>query len=273
VTINHVEANGVRFAYLEEGTGPLVLMIHGFPDTPQTWDAARPAVARAGFRVVTPFTRGYHPTAVPADGDYTTEALARDVLALVDALGETSCILVGHDWGAAAAYRAAVLGPDKIKKLITLAIPHPAALVPNPVLVWRIRHFFSLKRKGAADKIRRRDYVHIDELVQRWSPAWKVPGGETDAVKAAFREAGCLEAALGYYAAFKPGIPPDQRKKIAMPAVAFAGDTDIVPPKLYEKARRFYASSYEIVSMPGGHFMHREHPERFVSELVRVVTA
>ena len=61
-----VSANGVQFAYVEEGTGPLVLMLHGFPDTWHTWDAIRPEVAKAGYRVVTPNTRGYAPTSIPA---------------------------------------------------------------------------------------------------------------------------------------------------------------------------------------------------------------
>src|SRR5580698_9273016 len=102
-----VEANGLRFAYLEEGSGPLVLLVHGFPDTPHTWDAVRPAVAALGYRVVTPFTRGYYPTAIPADGAYDSDTLGRDVLALIPALGETRAIAVGHDWGASAVYSAA----------------------------------------------------------------------------------------------------------------------------------------------------------------------
>src|SRR5262249_44984848 len=77
VTPEHVDANGLRFAYLAQGSGPLVLMVHGFPDTARTWDAIAPRVAAAGFRVVAPYTRGYAPTALPprgADG----ETLARE---------------------------------------------------------------------------------------------------------------------------------------------------------------------------------------------------
>ena len=63
--VRFVEANGLRFAYLEEGTGPLVLLMHGFPDTARTWDDLRPRIAAKGYRVVSPFTRGYRPTGIP----------------------------------------------------------------------------------------------------------------------------------------------------------------------------------------------------------------
>ena len=111
----------------------------------------------------------------------------------------------------------------------------------------------------------------FDELVARWSPGRDVPGGETDAVKRAFREPGCLEAALGYYRAIRPLLPASQRKKVTIPAAAFAGTHDLVPPSAYERARSRYVDRYEVVVMPGGHFMHREHPEHFSRELVRIL--
>src|SRR5262245_3981547 len=104
--IRYVEANGLRFAYLEDGQGPLVLLFHGFPDSPHSWDHVRPRIAAKGYRVVSPWLRGYTPTAIP-DRDADTETIGRDVLALIDALGESSAIVVGHDWGAAAVYAAA----------------------------------------------------------------------------------------------------------------------------------------------------------------------
>ncbi len=269
-----VEANGVRFACLAEGAGPLVLCFHGFPDTPQTWDRVRPAVAAAGFRVVTPFMRGYAPTSIPADGRYDGDTLGRDVLALIEALREERAILVGHDWGASAVYSAAALQPEKVPLLVTVAIPHPASLRFTPRLLWAGRHFFTLPMRGAEARARADNFAHIDELVQRWSPAWRVPPGETDAVKAAFREPGCLDAALGYYRAVRAAgyrVPASQRVKIRVPTVAFGGTDDNVPIEAYDRAARWFTGPYEVVRMPGGHFMHREHPDRFVAELVRVV--
>jgi pimeloyl-ACP methyl ester carboxylesterase len=269
-----VDANGLRFAYLEQGKGPLVLLVHGFPDTAHTWDRTMAALADAGFRAVAPFTRGYHPTEIPKDGKYDVETLARDVLALIPALGEDKAIVVGHDWGAAASYAAASLGPERVRMLVTLAIPHPRSLKPSLGALWGIRHFFTLRRPNAAAKIRAADYKYIDKLWRRWSPAWKnLPAAETTPVKQAFATPGCLEAACAYYKAFTPKLPAPHRKQITVPTVSFAGENDIIAPRAYEKARHCYDASYEVIQIPGGHFMHREHPEAFVPEIVRVVKA
>jgi pimeloyl-ACP methyl ester carboxylesterase len=269
--LKKIQANGLTFGYFEEGAGPLVLMVHGFPDTAHTWDEVRPAVAASGFRVVTPFTRGYFPTEIPSDGLYDSDTLGKDVLALIAALGEESAIVVGHDWGASAAYSAAGLEPGRVRLLVTIAIPHPATMIPTPSLLWTVRHFLTLRLPGAAKRIRSGDFTHLDELVQRWSPGWSVPKGETDAVKAALAPAGHLEASLAYYATISPILPKSQRRKVEVPAAAFAGATDIVAPSTYERARSHYTKSYEVVKVEGAHFMHRQHPEQFIRELVRVL--
>lgn len=267
-----VEANGVRFAYLTEGKGPLVLLLHGFPDTAHSWDRVMPAVAQAGFRAVAPFMRGYHPTSIPADGRYDGDTLGRDVLALIEALGEQTAIVVGHDWGALAAFTAASLGPERVRLLVTVGVPHPGSVLPTPAMLWSVRHFLVLRAKGAADKIRAKNHEYIDQLVRRWSPAWKdLPAEETARVKETFAQPGVLEAACGYYAALKPRVSASLRTKIKVPAVAFAGLHDTFSPSAYERARRSYAAAYDVVKVPGGHFMHREHPDAFIPELVRVL--
>ncbi|HEY5939004.1 MAG TPA: alpha/beta hydrolase [Kofleriaceae bacterium] len=267
-----IETNGVRFAYLEAGTGPLVVLVHGFPDTAYTWDRALPALAEAGFRAVAPFTRGYFPTSIPADGNYDTDTLGRDVLGLIEALGAKQAVIVGHDWGANAAYAAASMAPERVKLLVTFAIPHPRAIKPTPRMLWTVRHMFALRRKNAAARVRRDNFLHVDELVRRWSPAWKdIPASETEYVKQTFAEPGSLEAALGYYKALRPSLPASLRQPILVPAVAFAGEHDIISPRAYEKARHCFSASYEVVQVPGGHFMHREHADHVIPELVRVI--
>jgi pimeloyl-ACP methyl ester carboxylesterase len=266
-----VSANGIEFAYLEQGKGPLVLLVHGFPDTAHTWDRVMPAVAEAGFRAVAPFTRGYWPT--EAKGPYDSDTLGADIVALIEALGEQQAIVVGHDWGASAAFCAAGSRPDRVRMLITLAIPHPKSLKPSPLLVWKIRHFFTLGRASGPAKARANNFAYIDELWRRWSPAWKdLPASETAAVKESFSHDGALEAACAYYAASNPRKrPKGHRPNIAMPSVAFAGTDDMIAPRAFEKARHCYDASYEVIQVPGGHFMHREHPDEFITELVRTL--
>jgi pimeloyl-ACP methyl ester carboxylesterase len=267
-----VTANGLRFAFFEEGQGPLVLLVHGFPDTAHSWDAVRPALARAGYRAVTPFTRGYFPTAVPEDGRYDSETLGRDLLALIEALGERHAIVVGHDWGASAAYAAATLDPSRVRFLVTVAIPHPASLRPSLRLLWGARHFLRFQLRNAEALVRKNDFAHVDQLVRRWSPAWKVPAGETAAVKEVFRRPECLHAALGYYRAAGLRAQAALLHPITVPSAVFSGEDDgILGREHYERARHFYREPHEIICMPGGHFMHREHPERFIEELLRVL--
>jgi pimeloyl-ACP methyl ester carboxylesterase len=123
-----VRANGLQFGVLEAGSGPLALCLHGFPDAAHTWRHLLPALAGAGFHAVAPFMRGYAPTAVPADGAYHLSALVADAVALHEVLGgDANAVLIGHDWGAEAAYGAAAFAPGRWRRLVTLAVP-PAAL-------------------------------------------------------------------------------------------------------------------------------------------------
>jgi pimeloyl-ACP methyl ester carboxylesterase len=275
-TMHTIRIQGVDLAFIEEGRGPLVLLAHGFPDTAHTWDVVRPAIAAAGFRAVSPFSRGYAPSAIPQDGRYDLATLADDLAGLVRALGDGApAILVGHDWGAGAAYAAAATHPELVRLLVTVALPHPGAVRPTPRVLYGARHFVTLRLPGAARRIRQGGLAHIDELVQRWSPGWSVPPGETDAVKRALSPPGALEAALGYYAAMRVRPPAAQRRPIATKAVAFAAlDDGILTIADYERARRRFSGPYEIVPMAGGHFLHRQHPEAFLAQLLpRIVAA
>ena len=95
-----VLANGLRFAYLEAGSGPLALCLHGFPDSAWTYRHLLPRLAGAGYHAVAPFMRGYAPTALPEDENFSTQGLADDTAALHDALGgDRRAVLIAHDWG------------------------------------------------------------------------------------------------------------------------------------------------------------------------------
>src|SRR6201987_6213047 len=267
--IHFVEANGLKFAYIEEGSGPLVLLLHGFPDTAHTWDDLRPRLAAKGYRAVSPFMRGHHPSAIP-DRDPDQETLARDPLALIEALGASDAIVIAHDWGAAAGYGAAAVGPDRVKKLFVVGIAHPAALRPSPKQLWRARHFAVYKLPGAADRFARNDFAALPAIYRRWSPTWNPDPNELDAVRASFSNRASLNAAFGYYRKLSPIPSALLRTRITVPVVAFAGlDDPIVAPSDYRGAARMFDGEYIVEEVRGGHFMHREHPEAFAERLLK----
>jgi pimeloyl-ACP methyl ester carboxylesterase len=266
--LRFVEANGLRFAYLEEGSGPLVLMLHGFPDTAHSWDYLRPRVAARGYRVVCPHMRGYDPSGIP-DRDPDQETLARDPLALIEALGAPDAIVIGHDWGASAAYGAAALGPDRVKKLVVIGIPHPAALKPTLKKVWGVRHFAAYKLPGAANRFARNDFAALPAIYRRWSPTWSPDPGEFAEVRASFANPASLNAAFGYYRKLSPIPSASLKTRIKVPTVVFAGlDDPVAEPSDYRGAARMFEDNYVVEEVPGGHFMHREHPEEFTNRLL-----
>ena len=103
--MNRIRANGLEFAYLEEGDGPLVLLFHGFPDSARSWSHQMRALAAADYRVVAPYLRGYPPSEIPRDGFYDKGTLVADIAALIRALGGGApAHIVGQDWGASITY-------------------------------------------------------------------------------------------------------------------------------------------------------------------------
>src|SRR5690606_34086234 len=100
-----------------------------------------------------------------------------------------------------------------------------------------------------------------------------VPPGETRAVKECFRHPESLEAAVSYYRQLSSKLSPGHRRKIAVPTVALAGQDDIMSVRAYEKAASRFTGPYDVVSLPGGHFLHREHPDAFIDALVTVLRA
>src|ERR1700734_2843055 len=126
-----VTANGLQFAYLEDGPpdGPLALCLHGFPDSAHTWRYLLPELASAGFHAVAPFLRGYAPTELPADGRYQIGAVVQDANALHEAFGAgADAVIVGHDWGALATYGAVAHAPERWHRAVTAAVPPPMAI-------------------------------------------------------------------------------------------------------------------------------------------------
>ncbi|GAA0462439.1 alpha/beta hydrolase [Streptomyces olivaceiscleroticus] len=131
-----VEVNGVKLHIAEQGEGPLVVLLHGFPESWYSWRHQFGPLVEAGYRVVAPDQRGYARSESPADADaYSLLHLTGDVIALIHALGEERAVVVGHDWGAPVAWTAAMLRPDVVRAVAGLSVPPvlPAGMAPPSV--------------------------------------------------------------------------------------------------------------------------------------------
>src|SRR5438128_3183029 len=132
-----VETNGIRMHIAEHGAGPLVLLCHGWPESWYSWRHQLRALGEAGYHAVAPDQRGYGQTDRPdAIDQYTLLHLVGDIVGLVDALGESTAVVAGHDWGAPVAWHAALLRPDRFRAVIGLSVPYrPSRGGPRPTSV------------------------------------------------------------------------------------------------------------------------------------------
>ena len=124
-TFAEYQVNGIRMRVAEQGSGPLVLMCHGWPESWYSWRHQMAALAAAGYRAVAPDMRGYGGTEAPMEFDrYTLLHLVGDMVELVEALGQTQAVVVGHDWGAPVAWHAALLRPDIFRAVVGMSVPY-----------------------------------------------------------------------------------------------------------------------------------------------------
>lgn len=263
--LKYITANGIRFAYHEAGSGPLVLCLHGFPDTAQSYAQLLPALAAAGFRAVAPYMRGYAPTGLAPDGDYSTTALGRDVLALIEALGAKDAALVGHDWGAYAAYCAANLDAARIRRLVLMSVPHIGGAVQSLKQLRRSWYIWFFQLSGLPERrVARDNFAFIDRLYRDWSPSWSVTEADLRPVKQALTAPGGLAAAIGYYRAmFRHSTRQGWAllsAKTSPPTLLLSGAVDgAVGPEVFGRSKEAFTGPFEFRLLPGvGHFPHRE---------------
>ncbi|WP_326595694.1 alpha/beta fold hydrolase [Streptomyces sp. NBC_01803] len=163
ITHRTVEVGGLELHIAEQGEGPLVLLLHGFPECWYSWRHQFAPLAAAGYRVVAPDQRGYARSAQPGDiSAYTLLHLAGDVIGLIRALGEERAVVVGHDWGAPVAWTTALLRPDVVRAVAGLSVPPPVHGDVPPIRALRERfgdgfyqHYF--QAPGVADAELARD--------------------------------------------------------------------------------------------------------------------
>ncbi|MCW2784054.1 MAG: Epoxide hydrolase [Marmoricola sp.] len=263
-------AGGQTFRYADSGAGPLVLLLHGFPDLPTGWDSLRARLNAAGYRTVAPFLRGYHP-ATFTDRAFASTDLADDVALLLDALDEPTAVVVGHDWGADAAYCSATKYPGRVTKMVALGIPHPSTLKPSLGSAWTGRHFVYFKLPWAATTARLFGLRMVDRLYRRWAPSWDGPARDAsvDAAVTALSDPLVLRGSLAYYKALQPGNPFYQAR-IDVPGLVIGGADE--PPVLqhgYEATPGRFNASCEVHVLDGaGHWPHREQENAFLEVLL-----
>jgi pimeloyl-ACP methyl ester carboxylesterase len=272
---------GVRLHFVEAGEGPLVLLLHGFPDFWYGWRNQIPALAAAGFRVVAPDQRGYDLSDKPARvSAYGIRTLASDVAALVDRLGGGErANVIGHDWGAGVAWAFAMAHPERLAKLAVLNGPHPQRLLAglrNPVQLAKSWYMFFFQLPWLPEEVLRMDDFGLFTRAMRDEPtrAGAVTKEDLDRYLEAWNRPGALRGMVAWYRAmFLPSARVEMRT-VEAPVLALWGDADphlgagLATPssQLVPRAR--------VVMIPGAsHWVQHDAPERVNEELIGFLRA
>ena len=275
------------FAAKAMGEGPVVICLHGFPDNAGSFRHQLPALAKAGFRAISVTLRGYECASIPENGDYSVEAIASDIYAVIDQLDQGPVHLVGHDWGAAIAYNAAAAAPHHFKSLTTMAVPHAGRFardglrIPRQLKLSWYMGFFNLP--WVSDwVVRRRDYAFIRNLWRKWSPGWSPAPDVIESVIDTLSQPGVLSATLGYYRAALSlsalsASADDAHYPVPVPTLALTGERDgciasdvferLTVASDYPEGMRFHRIA------EAGHFLHQEQPKAVNSLLIDWLTA
>jgi pimeloyl-ACP methyl ester carboxylesterase len=221
----YAENNGVKIHYVVEGKGPLVVMIHGFPDYWATWKPLMATLAKAGYRTAALDTRGYNLSDKPkGEAAYAMPNLVGDVAAVIKAEGAKDAVVVGHDWGAAIAWNVEFSHPELVNKLIILSVPHPAGmareLATNPDQQKNSQYARNFQKEGSEKSL-------TAEGLAGWVKDPKEKPGYVEAFKRSD-----FAAMMNYYRANYPrGVgeqagPPQTYPKIKVPVLVIHGEKD-----------------------------------------------
>ncbi len=274
---NHrdVTASGLRFHVAEHGPadGPLILLLHGFPEFWWSWRHQLMALGDAGFHAVAPDLRGYGATDKPPRG-YDGYTLSADVAGLVRALGADDAVLVGHDWGGQLAWSTATLHPRVVRRLAVLGMPHPLrlgrALLTDPAQL-RASSYIGFFQTPKLPEKRLIEGELVTELLSRWGgPGF--PDTETDArCRDALAVPAVANCALEYYRwAVRSQVRPSGRRflrllaeGVGQPVLQLHGQLDsCLLPSTARGSGAYTHGGYELRVLEGvGHFPHEEAPE------------
>jgi len=272
-----VDLPGLRLHYVEAGEGPLVLLLHGFPETWWSWRYQIDALAKAGFRVVAPDQRGYGET--DKTGPYDMRTVAADAAALIEALGEKQARVVGHDWGGASAWATATFHPERVERLAVLNCPHPEimrnVLIKRPKLrqVKRSWYMFFFLLPLVPEWVLTRK--HADNVMRMLNAASKdrshFSSEETRPFRDGILRPGAAGAMVGWYrAALGGGLrwkrwPQIDARTLLLwgmddPALGY---DDLVP------GTEAFAPHLEVKKIEGcGHFVQSERPDEVNAALI-----
>lgn len=261
-------ANGLRFAYLEQGDGPLLLLLHGFPDNAETYRQALDDFAAAGYRAVAPYLRGYSPTGIPDTDSYSPLTLAQDVEGLISALSpHGKAHVVGMDWGGTSIQAALVHCPELIESAVIMNAAHPATLArfaTDPSQSRRVFHFWFFQTDVAAKALAASDLAMVDYLWQLWSPGYD-PGDHLASVRATLAAPGVLPAALRYYGALYRSAQERTFPvgDISVPTLSIFGANDPTATYAHLEQPYFRGRYRKVVLDDVGHWPHLERREEF----------
>jgi len=258
--VEFFERIGLRFPVVDAGdpNGPAVVLLHGFPQLPASFDGVLPALHAAGLRTLVPTARGYAPEArPPTRREYGAAETAADVIALLDAAGLDRAHVVGHDWGGAQAWAAAAAYPERIASLTALSTPHPAAMR------WAFTHS---RQAFVSWYMGLFQLPRLPELIAARSLATSlrssgVPEPYVAAYAKAMAEPGALTGALNWYR----GIPFSSDRTSArtvVPTTYVWGCNDFALSRAAaEKTADFVDGPYRFVELDAGHWLPEREPD------------
>jgi epoxide hydrolase 4 len=269
VSHRFARVNGVRLHYVEAGSGPLVVLLHGCPEFWYSWRHQLPALAAAGFRALAPDLRGYNESEKPGRiADYHLERLADDVAGLIAHAGERDVVVAGHDWGGGIAWYLPLRHPRLVRRLIVLNAPHPAAFLRElrtPGQLARSWYMFFFQLPGLPEwALRARDFASLERTL-RTEPVRPGTFTEDDIrrYKAALARPGALTAAVNYYrAAFlRLGRLRRQVRPIAVPALLIWGERDpYLGPRLIEGLEPWVPNLRLVRLRDASHWVQNDAP-------------
>jgi pimeloyl-ACP methyl ester carboxylesterase len=273
------EVNGLRLEAIAAGppAGPLVFLLHGFPESADAWGRQLPALAGAGLHVLALHQRGYAGSDKPAGVlPYRLPALAADVLAVADALQVPRFSVVGHDWGAAVAWHLTAAAPDRLDKVVVMNGPHPGTVgahaMRHPSQFLRSWYIGAFQVPLLPEMLLR---ANGHALLRRTLEGSARPGafdpGLLDRYQVQWAQPGSLSAMLAWYRALAVSTPTPARR-VDVPVTVVWGEDDRFLERGLADAALALCRQGRLVAVPGAtHWLHHEEPGRVNSALLEAL--